>query len=398
MPARPRRYAVPAAALLLAPLLSLAACSSGGDEAAKESTSSPSATGSPTDSGSPSGSASSSATPDRSDGPDGSVAAPPAGGTADKPTVLKAGTQLLDWKQVPGSVDDTVTRSGGWTLTVNQAETEARLEGPSSGTGIRADQRQQVSDALIDGDHAVVVLQDKQETRPSSATVVDLHSGDTFTVDGRSDVPTTNGGTWALGGGRLLHATVHQGSYCIASVDLATRRSTLGWCAPARHGFNSAAITPAGDSLLTFDDSHPACRTVVALDGRTVTPFEGVPDCSGWDGLLTRDGAVWSIIPKEHQIEAAQAYARTGDGYYDLGPSVSGTLVWCGGAAYFARDPQRDSDPAELMRWSPGDGLDVVYRSKGRHAFLSPPRCGGDTITVTAMAQSGDEQVTADLG
>ncbi|GAB3792986.1 hypothetical protein [Nocardioides ungokensis] len=391
MPAPSRRYAVPAAALLLVPLLTLAGCSDGGDGKAEEPTSSPSATGSPTGSDTPSGTDSSSAT-------HGSAAAPAPGGTADKPTVLSTTTRLLDWKQVPGSVDDTVTRSGAWTLTVNQAETEARIEGPGSGSGIRADPRQRISDALIDGDHAVVVLQDKQETRPSSATVVDLRSGDTFTVDGGSDVPTTNGGTWALGEGQLLHATVHQGSYCVASVDLATRKSTLGWCAPARHGFNSAAITPAGESLLTFDDSHPACRTVVKLSGDQVTPFEGVPDCTGWDGLVTQDGAVWSVIPKERQIEAAHAFARTGHGYYDLGPSVSGTLTWCGGAAYFARDPQRDSDPAELMRWTPGDGLEVVYRSHGGHAFLTPPRCGGDTITVTALAQSGDEQVSAALG
>ena len=179
----------------------------------------------------------------------------------------------------------------------------------------------------------MVVLQDKQETRPGSATVVDLRSGDTFTVDGSSDVPTTNGGTWALGEGHLLHATVHHGSYCVASVDLATRKSTLGWCAPPRTGFNSAEITPAGDSLLTFDDSRPACRTVVALTGTRVTPFAGVPDCQGWDGLVTKDGAVWSVIPNEHRIEAAHTYARTSGGYYDLGPSVSGSLTWCGGAA-----------------------------------------------------------------
>ena len=48
------------------------------------------------------------------------------------------------------------------------------------------------------------------------------------------------------------------------------------------------------------------------------------------------------------------------------------------------------------MRWTPEDGLEVVYESTGGHAFLTPPRCGGDTITVTALAQSGDEQVSAD--
>ena len=61
------------------------------------------------------------------------------------------------------------------------------------------------------------------------------------------------------------------------------------------------------------------------------------------------------------------------------------------------RDPQRDGSAAALMRWRPADrGLDVVYESpRGGEAFLSAPRCGGDTITVTAFAQSGDEQVSA---
>ena len=62
------------------------------------------------------------------------------------------------------------------------------------------------------------------------------------------------------------------------------------------------------------------------------------------------------------------------------------------------RDPQRDGDPAALMRWRPSDGLDGGLRvARAAQAFLSAPRCGGDTMTVTAFAQSGDEQVSAPL-
>jgi len=388
-----RRYAVPAAALLLGPVLALTACTDG-DGSAREpkQVAGGSKTSSPSSPPPSSPSRTSPSTGGRS------TAAAVPGGTADKPAVLTARTRLLDWQQVPGPIDDTVTRSGDWSLTVNKAGTQARVDGPGSGTGIGTGPRQHISDGLIDGRYAVVVLQDRQETRPSSAQVVDLRSGDTFGIDGGSDVPTTNGGSWALGQGRLLHATIHQGSYCIASVDLATRKSSLGWCAPARHGFNSAEITPAGESLLTFDDSRPACRTVVELSDTEVTPFAGVPDCKGWDGLVTDDGAVWSVIPREREIEAARTYARSGDDYYDLGPAASGTLTWCGDAAYFSRDPQRDGEPARLMRWNARDGLEVVYESAGGNAFLAPPRCGGDTITVTALAQSGDEQVSANVG
>ena len=302
----------------------------------------------------------------------------------------------LDWQPVPGPVRDSVTTGGGWTVTVKNNGAGWALDGPGTSTG-GGESGFRVSDALLDGDWAVVVLQDRTEEQPSRAEVTDLSTGKTFTIDGRSDVPTTNGGTWALGDGRLLHATVSKGAYCLASVDLASRTSTLGWCAPKRHGFNGAHVTPAGDSVLSFDSGRPSCRTLMALDGSDATPFDGVPDCSAWDGLLTEDGAVWSVIPDEHRIEEAHFYATTPDGQQDLGPGTAGTLVWCGGAAWFARDPQQEGDPAALMRWTAADGASVAYESPGGRAFLSAPRCGGDAITVTAMAERGDEQVTAAL-
>jgi hypothetical protein len=376
---RTTRYVVPAVLALL-----LAGCSDAERRPATEAdtpSSSPSAT---------------EATQDGASGEPSPSATTPAvtGGTADRPAVLKAATALLDWKRVPGPVDDTVTRGGGWTLTVDEEGSRADLEGPNgAGSWSSADER--VSDALLDENYAVVVLQDKLEEDPSRAIVTDLASGDEFTLDGSSDVPTTNGGTWALGDGHLLHASMRKRSYCIASVDLATRTSTLGWCAPARHGFTDARISDAGDSLTTFDDSRPSCRTVARLDGTRTQPFPGVPDCHASEGVLIDDGAVWSVVPNERRIESSHFYARVGEGYFDLGPGSTGTLVWCGDAAYFSRDPQRRGDDATLMRWNADDGLSTAYESPGGEAFLPAPRCGGDTITITALAQAGDEQVSA---
>jgi hypothetical protein len=378
---RTTRYVVPAVLALL-----LAGCSDAERRPATEAdtpSSSPSAT---------------EATQDGASGVPSPSATTPAvtGGTADRPAVLKAATALLDWKRVPGPVEDTVTRGGGWTLTVDEEGSRADLEGPNGAGSWSSDER--VSDALLDEEYAVVVLQDEQEQEPSRAIVTDLATGEEFTVDGSSDIPTTNGGTWALGEGHLLHATVHRRSYCIASVDLSTRRSTLGWCAPARNGFTDARITPAGDSLTTFDDSRPSCRTVARLAGTRTEPFPGVPDCHGSEGVLIEDGAVWSVVPNERRIESARFYARVGDAYFDLGSGSTGTLTWCAGAAYFSRDPQRRGDDATLMRWSPDGGLSTVYVSPGGQAFLPSPRCGGDTITVKALAQAGDEQVSAPVG
>jgi hypothetical protein len=197
-----------------------------------------------------------------------------------------------------------------------------------------------------------------------------------------------------------VHPTIGPGgTYCLATVDLADRSSERTWCAEKRHGFNGARITPEATSLMTFDDQQPSCRTVVRVSEDDVVPFEGVEDCLGWEGVLTDGGAVWSVVPKQTQIEAARYYAREGDEYFDLGPGTSGTLLWCAGAAYFAQDPLRDGDPARLLRWTSDNTLEVVYETRGRGpAFLTEPRCGDGRITVTALGESGDEQVTAPVG
>ncbi|HET7194573.1 MAG TPA: hypothetical protein VFI99_06235 [Nocardioides sp.] len=323
------------------------------------------------------------------------------GGTAASPAAVEPTINLLKWTRVPGPATATVTRSGAWTLSVAEGGGRATLQGPSGSRTFVADSRQRISDGLIDGDWAAVVFQDEQETQPATAQIVRLGAkGGDFTVDASSDVPTTTGGTWALGDGTLVHPTIGPGgSYCLATVDLEKRTSERTWCAEKRHGFNAAQITPAGTSLMTFDDQQPSCRTVAQVASEDVVPFDGVEKCLGWEGVLVDDGAVWSVVPKQNRVEEARYYARSGDAYFDLGPGTSGTLAWCGGATYFAQDPVRDGDPARLLRWTPAGELEVVYETRGRGpAFLTEPRCGGDRITVTAVAESGDEQVSAPAG
>ena len=193
------------------------------------------------------------------------------------------------------------------------------------------------------GDAAVVRDRGRPAQRP------DVRRG---RVLGRAAV---NGGTWALGEDHLLHATTDRGA--TASRRWTWRRgppSSAG-ARPDRTGFNAARITPAGDTLLTFDDSRPvACRTAVRLTAPASAPPPGVEDCKAFESWPFADGAIWSVIPKEHDVEASHVYARTAaDGGCDLGPATAGTLTWCGDAAYFARDPQRDGDDAALMRWRP---------------------------------------------
>lgn len=308
---------------------------------------------------------------------------------------------LLAWEPTLRPVEETVTTGGGWTIVVDQERSLATVDGLQSRT-VAGGKRFRISDVLLDTAYAVVVKSDSLEEKPAVATVLDLATGKPSIVDGRSEVPTTNGGTWALHGNRLVHATIDDGgAYCLAERDLATGAAEVGWCADERQGFNNAQVTPAGLTVMAFDDQRPSCRTIGAVAGGALDPVEGVTECTGWEGVVTDDGAVWSVIPRENRLDEAHVYARGAPGpddVVDLGPATAGTLTWCAGATYFVLDPQTPGEPARLLRWTDAGTLETVYESKGGQAFLSDPRCGGDRITVSAFSESGDEQVSAPLG
>jgi hypothetical protein len=321
-------------------------------------------------------------------------------GSPEHPVAVTVGQAPLQWKAVPGPTQDLVTVGDDWTLTVPQGGATARLSGPHPRT-IRAGDHSSVTDAFLDDRHALVVSEDRQASDPDRATLVDLATGEARVLDGRSDPPTVVGGTWALGPDSLVHATSGgPRRYCLATVELDHLTGTVGWCAEPRHGFSRATVTGEGTTVMTFDDHQPSCRSLDQVDGADLTSLPGVTDCKGWDSALLDGSTVWSVVPQAHRIDVAHFYARTDSGWWDLGPGTSGSLVTCDGAAYFTRDPDSRHDPATLMRWSPGTAsLTVAFASKGTgNAFLSPPRCGGTHLTVTAYSQAGDEQVTTDLG
>jgi hypothetical protein len=329
-----------------------------------------------------------------------STQSPPAQGSAEHPAPLEPRKAVLDWKPVAGSTEDLVTVGEGWTLTIPSGASEAVLRGPRPVT-IRAAAGSSITDAFLSDTHALVVAEDRQATRPDRAVLIDLASGSRTILDQGSDPATAVGGTWALGPRSLVHATSgDQRHYCLATVDLADGSGSTGWCAEPRHGFRGAVITDDGTSMLTFDDHRPSCRTVDQVSGSSLIPFPGVAACKGWDSAMLAGTTVWSVVRNEHRIDAAHFYAHTDAGWYDLGAGTTGSLVPCAGDAFFIRDAESRTEPAALMRWSPDDHrLSVAYQAAGRgHAFLSPPRCGGSHLTVTAYSQAGDEQVTTSLG
>jgi hypothetical protein len=372
----------PTIALTVALLLALTGCTEGDDEPGTVDT---------TYSGTPDPTQAS-----ETDGSPSPTGARPSGGTSDHPQVVDATTNVFDWQPLGATTEDTVTRVGDSTITVDQEQTRATIEGPNNGSSMPAPDGFKYSDVISDGTRAVVVAQHKEEQKPGQATVIDLESGDTKTIDGKSDVPTTNGGAWAIGNGSIYHATVDgSGSYCLAQSDVASMKSTVPYCAPKRNGFSTVVVSPTATALLTFG-GQPQCRTPARLDGTKAVPIEGVTKCKGWDGAITPTGAVWSVVKNESRVEVGQFYASSDGGYFDLGAGTTGTLTWCGDSAYFVRDAQKDVDKARLLRWTPESSLEVVYESPGEGAaFLAEPRCAGNILSISAFGEGGDEQVWA---
>src|SRR5262249_46662853 len=163
--------------------------------------------------------------------------------TADQPVPLPATKSLLEWVAAPGSVANTVTTNGTWFLTIESSGQAYRLDGPTTSFGT-GEQGTRITNALLDSDWAVVGRPAGVGAPPGPAEVTDLAKGEQFTIGSDADVPTVPGGTWALGGDTLLHATTGSGgTFCLAAVDLDSRESAVSWCAAGKQGFKAAHVT-----------------------------------------------------------------------------------------------------------------------------------------------------------
>ncbi len=287
-----------------------------------------------------------------------------------------------------------MTVSGPWTLTLVDGGGTVRLDGPEP-QQLEAPRGFAYTEALIDGEYAVAVAEHEQATRPNSTTVVELATGEVL----EGDVGSGVGGSWALGSGLLANTATRGRQYCVSVTDLTAGRRSGGPCVPPRHGISNLTITPAGTAAMTFDDGRPSCRTLNRVEGRSFRPLSGVTDCRGWEAVATETAQIWGEVANERRVEASEYFLDAGAGLVELGPGTTGSLTWCGDAAYVVRDPQRSADPARLLRILPDAGeAEVVYETEATgRAFLSEPRCGGTDLTLTAYTATGDEQVTAPL-
>ena len=360
-------------------------------------------TGSPSPGDRATATSSSSTPPDATASSEPTPSSPTSSPTSSTDPTPSPALALLAWEPVGRPVEEEVTTGGGWTAVVDEERSLVTLSGVRDVT-VSGDKRFRVESVLLDEGWAVVVLRDTLQQRPSRATLVDLATGATTVLDGGSDPPTVNGGTWALHGGLLVHATRgRDNGYCLAARNLGTRgpeaRGATVYCAPEKHGFTNARISPTEVALMAFDDHRPSCRSLGTVADGDLLPLPEVEACKGWEAVVTEGGPVWAEIPRPNVLDESHVYAGVPDGaVVDLGPATSGSLTWCAGATYFVRDPQSPGEPARLLRWTDAGAFEVVYETPpGGQAFLDGPRCGGDRITLSAYAESGDQQVSAAL-
>lgn len=302
----------------------------------------------------------------------------------------------LEWRPTGHPTEQRVVMGTTWSAVVAPGGSSVTLTDGEAETMVAAGAGRQVAEVLLDDAWAVLVMQDRTEQRPSRAVTVDLATGE------QRDVVTpepANGGSWAMHDGNLYYPTWGEDrAWCLATLALDDSNGEEAWCAPPRTGWSGLTASAAGVAMMTFDDARPvACRTVALLDATSrPEPLDGPDPCTAWDVAATHDGAVWSSVPRPRRQEEAQLHAVADGTTYDLGPGTTGSLLPCGDSVFYARDPQRDGDPARLLRWTPAHTLEVAYESAATgDVFIAEPACAGDVLTLTVLSERGDEQVWA---
>ena len=165
-------------------------------------------------------------------------------GSPRHPVVVTAGQQTCSTgRPSPARPSDLVTVGDGWTLTVTAGGATARLDGPQS-RGDHPRRRPLRDHRRVPRRHTTRSSSARTGWRrpPTSATLVDLDvRARARTLDGRSDPPTSVGGTWALGPDTLVHATVRQSPPLLPGHRRPAPRVTARRAGAPRRGTASAA-------------------------------------------------------------------------------------------------------------------------------------------------------------
>jgi hypothetical protein len=304
----------------------------------------------------------------------------------------------LDWQPTGHLVDERVVVGEKWTAVSSAGD--VRFESATGADDVTLDRvvAGEVNALLLEGDSAVVSYSFGGEVASGLGFRVDLTTGDAIKIV----VPEpANGGDWALIDDSLYYPGLSEDDRaCLATLAVADGNGEEGWCPEGRVGIAELEANEHGVAAMLFDyASDISCRTLTLLDQSGVPqPARGPEECIGWDIAATSTGIVFSEVPRPRRQEVA-VFSAIVDGAQRqrLATGTTGSLVSCGGDAFFVSDPTTMTDPARLMRWD-GNELSVAYESTSKgNAFLGRPECADDVLTISSFGEDGDEQVSASV-
>ncbi|MCW2832389.1 MAG: hypothetical protein JWN68_342 [Nocardioides sp.] len=316
--------------------------------------------------------------------------------TESAPTEPVEPAQQLEWQPTGHGVDERVVVGESWTALAQRGD--VRFESTTGGDDVVLDAvtSGEVDALLLDGETAVVSYSFGGEVASGLGYRVDLSTGEQIKIV----VPEpANGGDWALVDNSLYYpGLAEDGRACLATLAVADGNGEDGWCPPGRVGIAELDANEHGVAAMLFDyGSDISCRTLTLLDRAGVPqPVDGPGECIGWDIAATSTGIIFSEVPRPRRQERAVFSTITEGGQPQiLAKGTTGSLVSCGGDAFFVSDPTTASEPARLMRWD-GTDLSVAYQSASKgNAFLGRPECADGILTISSFGEDGDEQVYA---
>ena len=305
----------------------------------------------------------------------------------------------LAWQPTGHLVDERVVVGEKWTAVARAGDvTFESASDAASDVPIPSVGRGDVSALLLEGDTAVVSYSFGGEVTTGLAFRVDLSTGEATKI---VTPEPANGGDWALIDDSLYYPALSEDDRaCLATLAVADGNGEDGWCPSGRVGIAELDANEHGVAAMLFDyGSDISCRTLTLLDQAGVPqPVEGPDQCVGWDIAATSTGIIFSEVPRPRRQERA-VFSAVADGGppQRLAKGTTGSLVSCGGDAFFVSDPTKMTEPARLMRWD-GTDLSVAYESASKgNAFLGRPECADGILTISSFGEDGDEQVSASV-
>ena len=278
--------------------------------------------------------------------------------------------------------------SPGWVVGISNNEKSAEVRGPDGAEVLHtytAPAGYEVADVLLDEPHLVIVTKKQDGSAHDEVVVLDINTFQERRL--AKGAPRPAQGSWAAGAGKLAYGSDHDGEYCLAVVDLGTLNGELQECVPPRNGITQVGLSPYGLGYQTFDDHRPASCGNARVQANGKNPRSVVPEtaCAPWEAVLVdNEAAVWSEVPDKEAVEFARFYARIGDGKtQSLGEGTTGSLVWCGEAAWFINQSDQ-----QLLRWTPSDGLQLAHQAPASTAtdvnLIGAPSCSNGSVSFPA--------------